>query len=321
MRRVALIYNPASGQRPERRSALIADVLAVLRGAGIEVRVIETESPESAGVQAQEAVREGCDTVLACGGDGTAHEVLQSLVGGEAALGVIPMGTANALATDLGLPSSPVKAAKMLLSATPARVSVGRVFYQDRADKPRSRYFVVAAGVGVDGVFFSRLDSRLKQRLGYLLYLLEALRLAVTHKFPIFRASFFQAGNDTPRSVEASQILAVRISNFGGLVHNLAPGAALGNDNLHVIAFKTRSRLRYLRFMVAVWFQRHTYSDTIELVDCASVECDDLAGAKERSFVEADGELLGTLPVRIEVVPQSLTLLIPTKTKQRKSLI
>jgi diacylglycerol kinase (ATP) len=320
MRRVALIYNPASGQRPERRSALIAEVLAVLQGAGIEVKAIATESPESAGAQAQEAVLGGCDTVLACGGDGTAHEVMQSLVGGSAALGVIPMGTANALATDLGLPSSPVKAAKRLLDATPTRVSVGRVFYQDSKDKPRSRYFVVAAGVGVDGIFFSRLDSRLKQKLGYLLYLLEALRLAVTHTFPLFRASFFQADSDIPRSVEASQILAVRISNFGGLVHNLAPGAALGNDNLHVIAFKTRSRLRYLRFMVAVWFQRHTYAKTIELVDCAAVECNDLVDAKARSFVEADGELLGTLPVRIEVVPQSLTLLIPAKKRRLAGL-
>jgi YegS/Rv2252/BmrU family lipid kinase len=320
MRRVALIYNPASGQRPGRRSALIASVVAVLQNAGIDVKVIATESPESAGAQALEAVRDGCDTVLACGGDGTAHEVMQSLVGGEAVLGVIPMGTANALATDLGLPSSPVKAAKMLLSATPKRVSVGQMFYQDMADQSRSRYFVVAAGVGVDGVFFSRLDSQLKQRLGYLLYLLEALRLAVTHTFPLFRASFFETGSDTPRSVEASQILAVRISDFGGLVHNLAPGAALGNDNLHVIAFKTRSRLRYLRFMVSVWFQRHTYSQTIELVDCAAVECNDLPEAKARSFVEADGELLGTLPVRIEVVPQSLTLLIPQKKHRSATL-
>jgi YegS/Rv2252/BmrU family lipid kinase len=317
MRRVALIYNPASGQRQARRIGLIADVLAVFRSAGIEVKVIPTESPESAGIQAKDAVHDGYDTVLACGGDGTAHEVMQSMVGGSAALGVIPMGTANALATDLGLPRSPVKAAKMLLNAIEVRVSVGQVSYRDNADKPRSRYFVVAAGVGVDGVFFSRLDSRLKQKLGYLLYLLEAVKLGMTHTFPLFRAFFFQAGTDAPRSEKASQILAVRISNFGGLVQNLAPGAALGNDNLHVIAFKTRSRLHYLRFMVAVWFRRHRYSRTIELVDCAAVECRDLEGSKVRSYVEADGELLGTLPVRIEVVPQSLTLLVPAKPKQR----
>jgi YegS/Rv2252/BmrU family lipid kinase len=320
MRRVALIYNPASGQRPERRAAIIAKVEAVLRGAGIEVKVIATESPESAGVQAQEAVRDGCDTILACGGDGTVHETLQKLVGGSATLGVIPMGTANALATDLGLPASPVKAVKMLLTARPVRVSVGQVSYRDMSGERRSRYFVVAAGVGADGLFFSRLDSRLKQKLGYLLYLVEALRLWATHTFATFTASFTQEASKTPRIVEASQILAVRISNFGGLVNNLAPGAAIGNENLHVIAFKTRSRLRYLRFMIAVWFQRHTYSGAIELVDCTAVECNDLPSSTERSFVEADGELLGTLPVRIEVVPHALTLLIPPKPRGRSVL-
>jgi YegS/Rv2252/BmrU family lipid kinase len=306
-----------SGQHPKRRAALIADVVAVLDGAGIEVNAIATESPESAGAQALEAVREGCDTVLACGGDGTVHEVLQSLVGGPAALGVIPMGTANALATDLELPASPVKAVKMLLAATPARVSVGHVFYCDVEGGPRSRYFIVAAGIGADAFFFSRLDSRLKQRFGYAVYLVEALRLWATYKFPMFTASFMESGRETPREVEASQLLAVRISNFGGLVNNLVPGASISNGKLRVIAFKTFSRMRYLRFLTAVLCGRHRYSRTIELVKCVSVECRTLEGSAERLFVEADGELLGTLPVRIEVEPQALTLLIPAKALSR----
>jgi YegS/Rv2252/BmrU family lipid kinase len=311
MHRVALIYNPASGRHPERRASLIRAVVAVLHSAAIEVKVIPTESAESVGTQAQQAICEGCDTILACGGDGTVHQVLQSVVGTSAALGVIPIGTANALAADLGLPASPEKAAKMLLAATPVRVSVGRVFYRDREGSPRSRYFVVAAGVGADAFFFSRLDSRLKQRLGYTHYLIEVLRLWATHTFPIFAASFMETGSPTPRVEEVSQLLAVRISNFGGLVRNLVPGASIHDYNLKVIAFKTRSRLRYLRFMAAVWFRRHTYSSTIELVDCVTVECRNLEHSAEPLFVEADGELLGTLPVRIEVVTQALTLLIP----------
>jgi len=99
MHRVALIYNPVSGQHPQRRAALIKRVVAVLHSAAIEVKVIPTESAESVGTQAQEPIREGCGTILACGGDGTVHEVLQSVVGTSAALGVIPMGTANALAS------------------------------------------------------------------------------------------------------------------------------------------------------------------------------------------------------------------------------
>jgi diacylglycerol kinase (ATP) len=311
MHRVALIYNPVSGQHPERRATLITDVVAVLHGAAIEVEVIPTESAESVGTQAQQAIRKGCDTILACGGDGTVHEVLQSMVGTSTALGVIPMGTANALAADLGLSASPEKAAKMLLAATPVRVSVGRVFYRDREGSQRSRYFAVAAGVGADAFFFSRLDSRLKQRLGYTHYLIEVLRLWATHTFPIFAVSFMETSSPIPRVEEVSQLLAVRISNFGGLVRNLVPGASIHNDNLKVIAFKTRSRLRYLRFMAAVWFRRHTNSSTIELVDCVTVECRDLKHSAEPLFVEADGELLGTLPVRIEVVPQALILLIP----------
>jgi len=104
---------------------------------------------------------------------------------------------------------------------------VGRVFYRDRGGSPRSRYFVVAAGVGADAFFFSRLDSRLKQRLGYTHYLIEALRLWATHTFPIFAASFVESGSPTPQAEEISQLLAVRISNFGGLVRNLVPGAAI----------------------------------------------------------------------------------------------
>jgi YegS/Rv2252/BmrU family lipid kinase len=319
MRRVALIYNPMSGQRPGRRAEQIADVAAVLLRAGIEVRVIATESPESAGRQAQEAVRGGCDTVLACGGDGTVHEVLQRMVGGTAALGVIPMGTANALAADLGLPASPVKAVKMLLDATPVRVSVGHLFYRSVEGGDRSRYFIVAAGVGADAFFFSRLDSRLKQRFGYVVYLVEAFRLWATYKFPMFTASFTESGRETPREVEASQLLAVRISNFGGLVGNLAPGASISNGKLRVIAFKTFSRVRYLRFLIAVLFGRHRYAHTIELVKCISVECRNREGSAEQLFVEADGELLGTLPVRIEVEPQALNLLIPAKALRRIS--
>ena len=317
MRRVALIYNPMSGQQSARREAVVANVVAVLQGAGVDVKTIATDAPESAGLLAQEAIADGCDTVLACGGDGTVHEVLQHMVGGTAALGVVPMGTANALAADLGLPSSPVKAVKMLLNATPVRISVGHLFYQSVEGGERSRYFIVAAGVGADAFFFSRLDSRLKQRFGYVVYLVEAFRLWATYKFPMFSASFVESGRETPREVAASQLLAVRISNFGGLVGNLAPGASISNGKLRVIAFKTFSRVRYLRFLIAVLFGRHRYAHTIELVKCVSVECRNREGSAEQLFVEADGELLGTLPVRIEVEPLALNLLIPLKSLGR----
>ncbi len=292
---------------------MIAEVVSVLREAGVEVKVIATESPASAGRQAHAAMEEGYDTILACGGDGTAHEAMQPLVGGSAALGVVPMGTANALAADLGLPGAPIEAVKKLLAATPTRVSVGRVCYQDREGVTRSRYFIVAAGVGADALFMGRLNPKLKQRFGYALYVVEAFRLWMTHRYPMFAACFKESGDAPPRVEVASQILAVRIRNFGGVLHDLAPGAAITNPKLHVIALTTRSRVRYLRFMIAVLLGRHKYVAPIQLVECESVECYGLEGSTEELFVEADGEWLGTLPVRMEVVPDALTVLIPTK--------
>ncbi len=168
-------------------------------------------------------------------------------------------------------------------------------------------------------MFLSRLDSGLKQRFGYALYVVEAFRVWATHSFPMFAASILESGSSTPRVEEVSQLLAVRISNFGGLLNNLAPGAALVNSHLRAIAFKTRSRMHYLRFLLAVAFGRHKFSDRVELVKAVSVECSNLEGSKARLFIEADGELLGTLPVRIEVVHEALTLLIPQKAESSNS--
>jgi YegS/Rv2252/BmrU family lipid kinase len=311
MDRVALIYNPASGQDSSKRRAIIEDALATIQRAGIRADAFETNAPGRAGALALEAVRQGCDTILACGGDGTVHEILQGLVGTQVALGVVPLGTANALAMDLGLGSFPAKAIEKLLAATPVRVPVGQIFYCDSKGVSRSSYFTVAAGVGADALFLSRLDAGLKRRFGYALYLVEGLRVWATHSFPLFQVTFVERESGKRREEKVSQLLAVRIRDFGGALRNLAPGASLQKDSLCLVAFKTRSRLQYMRFLLAVIFGRQTFSHAIELLDAISVECEVRQGSAERVYVEADGELLGSLPVRIEIVPQALTLLMP----------
>jgi diacylglycerol kinase (ATP) len=273
MRRVALIYNPASGQNSSRRKPSIDEAAAALRGAGIEVQILETPAPASAGALALEAVRRGCDTIIACGGDGTVHEVLQTLVGTDVALGVLPLGTANALAANLGLSLSPGKSIRELITATPVCVSVGRISYRDQAGADQMRYFTVAAGVGADALFLSRLDARLKRRFGYLLYLIESFRVWATHSFPLFEAVFEEEGSSQPRILKISQLLAVRIRDFGGVLHTLAPGATLLNDGLRLVAFKTRNRFDYFRFLMAVVFRRQTFKRQIELLDAVSVVC------------------------------------------------
>jgi diacylglycerol kinase (ATP) len=311
MRRVALIYNPASGQYSARRNAAVREIMAVLQETSVVAEAFETGAPGSATALAERAVGSGFDTVLACGGDGTVHEVVQNLVGTEVALGVIPLGTANALAADLGLIGSPAKVTRMLLNARPARVSVGRIHFNDHSGYPDSRYFVVAAGIGADALLMSRLDARLKRRLGYILYLIEATRIWATSSFPLFEAVLPANGNGHDRVVDVSQLLAVRVRSFGGALRKLAPGASLRNGSLSLLAFKTQSRLRYLLFLLAAVAGTHTFKREVELLETPFIECRARNGSREDLFVEADGEVLGSLPVRLEVVPHSLTLMIP----------
>ena len=315
MRRVALIYNPASGQRSSGREALVDKAIVALREAGVEAEKLETHAPGSAGTLAREAVARGCDTIIACGGDGTVHEVLQALVGTEIALGVIPLGTANALASDLGLRAAPLTAVRRLLTAEPTLVPVGRISYRNGRGDTHSRYFTVAAGVGADALFLSRLDAGLKRRLGYILYLVEGFNVWVTHSFPLFEAVFEESANHRPRVVEVSQLLAIRIRNFGGVLHNLAPGATLQNEELRLVAFKTRSRFQYFKFLLAVMFKRQTFNGQIEILDAVSVVCRPRNRSKTQVFAEADGELLGNLPAKLEIVPEAVRLLIPRKAR------
>lgn len=310
MRRVALIYNPASGQYSARRKAAIQQVLDVLHAAGVEADAFVTDTPGSATAHAEQAVCSGYDAILACGGDGTVHEVLQSLVGTDVALGVIPLGTANALASDLGLAGAPAKAARTLLNAAPTRIPVGRIHFQNGRG-PDARYFLVAAGVGADALLMARLDPGLKRRFGYILYLIEAFKIWATDPLPFFEAAFSSNGHGPDRVAQVSQLLAVRVRSFGGALRKFAPGATLHSHALHLIAFGTRSRLLYLRFLLAVLAGRHTFASKIELVETATVECRPRNGSRDTLYVEADGEVLGHLPARMETVPDALMLLVP----------
>lgn len=311
MRRFALIYNPASGQYSARREESVRKALEVFRSAGIDAEPLVCGGPGGGTIHAREAVRRGFDAVIACGGDGTVHEILQAVAGTEVSLGVIPLGTANALAANLGLIGTPEQAARKLLDAAPVRIPVGRIHFQDRSGQPGSRYFLVAAGIGADALLMSRLDHGLKRRFGYIVYLLEGFRIWATDPFPLFEAAFTVNGSGAQRVEAVSQLLAVRVRSFGGVLRELAPGATLRSGDLHLLAFKTRDRFRYMWFLLAVIAGRHRFTREIEHVDAHRVECRAHNGSRASVFVEADGEVLGSLPVRIEAVPEALTLLIP----------
>ena len=309
MRKAAFLYNPLSGGGRDRRLSDVEAAAAVLRDAGVEVCTAATRGAAETAEQARQAIAAGCDTVFACGGDGTVHDVLQGIVGQQAALGVIPLGTANALAHDIRLPLRPVAAARAALQATPRRIGVGRIEYRDFSGQPASRYFTVTAGVGIDALLFYRLNPLVKSRLGMTSYYAKATHLWFTHPMTRFPVSVWKDGHK--REVSVSQLLAVRIRYFGGVLRELAPGASLGRNNLRLVCFHTSSRLVYLGYILRGLLGTHWNGKSIELTDAERAECAGPTDPSHRIFVEADGELVGTLPFVITIVPDVLTLLMP----------
>jgi diacylglycerol kinase (ATP) len=309
MRKAILLYNPLSGMRQQQRVAQVQISASVLTRAGIKLEVLATQPHGEAGEQARRAVQAGCDAVIAAGGDGTIHDILQGVVGTDAALGIIPLGTANALAHDLGLPLSPESAAHAALHSEPRRIAVGKVEYQALQGNAASRYFTVTAGVGADAHLFYELNPLIKSSIGVSAYYAKAFRIWLTRKMEYFTV---RTGEGEPFQV--SQLLAVRIANFGGLLRELAPGAGLHRNDLRLVFFHTNRRRDYLRYLIRGMLGMSWKGDAIEVASASNVSCFyvNAAGQKQdRIFVEADGELLGTLPVKISIVPDALTLLMP----------
>ena len=318
MRKAALLYNPDSGGSKQRQRELQAAV-AILREGGVEAELLATESPDHAGEEARRAIADGCDTIFACGGDGTIHNIAQVLAQTPVALAVLPMGTANALAHDLGIPRRLPLAAKAALSGTTRRIALGRVTCAGLKGAPTTCYFLVAAGVGVDAHLFYKLHSGVKQRLGMAAYYAKAWQLWFTYPMTRFRVNYIETETSEPRKADVTELLAVRIRHFGGVVQELAPGASLDRNDMRLIFGHTGSRLAYLAYVARSLLRLPLAIPGIELAYGVRASCEysEISGAPSETtakvYVEADGELLGTLPAEITVVPDALTLLSPVR--------
>jgi diacylglycerol kinase (ATP) len=316
MRKAALLFNSRSGGRRKQRQSDLQKIQKVLADAEVDARLVLTQSSSDAADQARNAIREGCDTVFACGGDGTIHDVLQGLAGSQVALGVIPMGTANALAHDLGLPLDPAKAARALINGLQKRIALGQVRAHGLDGRSLTRYFTVAVGVGVDAHLFYKLHAGLKQRMGMAAYYSTAWHLWFTHRMERFVVASGDEPSQSTRD-DVTEMLAVRIRNFGGVLRELAPGASLDRNDLRLVKCRTSSRLSYLSYVARGFLRASWDVRGVELDYSDKIRCDyapqrqDISSKSRRVYVEADGELVGTLPAEITIVLDALTLLVP----------
>jgi diacylglycerol kinase (ATP) len=309
MRKAALLYNPDSGGGRYRQD--LESALAILRAGGVEAELLPTDSKDHAGDEARRAIASGCDTIFACGGDGTIHNILQVVANSSIVLALLPMGTANALAHDLGFPLRVPAAAKAALSGVQKRIALGRVTCLGLNGQSVTRYFVVAAGVGADAHLFYKLHSATKQRLRMGAYYAKAWHLWFTYSMPRFRVEYVDGCSGVAQTADVTELMAVRIQQFGGVIREFAPGASLDRDDMRLIVCRTASRLSYLAYVTRGLLGGSWKIRGIDLKYSTNVSCSYGEGsfAAQKIYVEADGELLGSLPAEITIVPDALTVL------------
>jgi YegS/Rv2252/BmrU family lipid kinase len=312
MRKATILFNPNSGRRG--RDAELNHAIGIVQSAGVRTELTVCRSSQEATDNARCAVAAGSDTVFACGGDGTIHDVIQGLAGTPVALAILPFGTANALAHDIGVPLRPSAAAEIAVKGKIRRIPLGRIEFEDFTSKRAARYFTVAAGIGVDAHLFYKLTADFKKRSGMTAYYLKAWHLWATYRMKKFEVEYANGDGERQQAL-LTELLAVRIRFFGNVLRELVPGASLDRHDLRAVMCRTASRNAYLQYVAGALLGRRWNVDGIDLISCSEVVCKLPAAnnghKEERIYVEADGELLGRLPARMTVEPDALSLVVP----------
>lgn len=313
-----LIYNPASGRKQSRRAEQIRQVADALSDLGHRVEIVATTAAGSAADQTREAVRNGANIVFACGGDGTIHEVVQGLVPeiglNAAALGIIPLGSANALARHLRLSLDPMKAALQQIDCTAKCVPVGRIKFDGQV-----RYFTVMAGAGPDGALVYDLLTRHKSRLGRLAYYLHAARVFATRRFAPFAVEYVDALTGARMTTSAVSAMAVRVDSLGGLFGKLTGGSAHIQDaTMKLLILSPPSWLALPLWFISGWLRIHRLNRFLRSVEVTSFSCRPRSNCSPH--FQADGEWLGRIPMEVSLIPGALRILLPVGNRDRELL-
>ena len=295
-RKVTLISNPKTGRYGSRRVRPIKELASQLESAGVTVDLKLTTGPGDATDFAARAARNGSSDVIVAGGDGTINEAIQGLAGTNARLGILPRGTGNVLARELGLPLDDRQAVAVAAQGKSRKIYLGVAINEVTNDK---RHFVLMAGIGLDASVVKRVQPSLKRRIGKGAFWISGLsHLATWNPLPFT----LEINGDKYTATFATIGKAAR---YGGDLA-ITPGARLDQPEFEVCIIETSSRMRYLRLLShAMRNGMPRDKPEVRFVNATSVN------AYGDAAVQIDGELIGQLPMRFEIAPHSLEVIVP----------
>jgi diacylglycerol kinase (ATP) len=341
--RAVIIYNPMSG-RAGRRAEDARHMISLLAARDIQAEARATAGPDDATRLAREAVNDGAEIIISYGGDGTLNEVIQGMVQSRAALAVWPGGTSNVVARDLEMPFTIERIVDVIATGKTQRIALGLARRREEGERgregegatgssgaaelrereteqqtgkqiispspprplapslplPKHRYFVMMAGIGLDASIARSVNKKLKRHAGEYAYWVTGLKHLFT--WPAERFTITVDG----QKFESTFAIIGKGKGYGGGM-TITPNARLDEALFEVyILPPLKSNLAYLRVLSACMRGKPETSGAT-MIKGRRVE----ANSSHAPWVEADGEVIGPLPMTFEVVPDALTLIVP----------
>lgn len=310
LRRAGIVVNPTKfadldGEALRRRQAYVA---AAFRSHGWDDPLwYETTAEETGGAQAREALREGVDIVLACGGDGTVRAVAESMTDTGVPMGLLPAGTGNLLARNLDLPHTDLaRALDVTFSAPDHPIDVGwlQVDRSGRDREPERHLFLVMAGLGFDAAMMAGVEDRLKRRIGYGAYVVSGARALWGPQ-----AKVRMRVGDAPASTLRAR--GVIVGNCGKLTKNLVlmPDARIDDGYLDAVVLSPRGGIGWGEVFFAILTRDRKGQRRVQHSRGRTVE----VWCEQPQEVQLDGDPIGPARrLRMEVQPGVLLVRTPT---------
>src|SRR6267142_2950205 len=295
---IVLVNSVAGGGRARSYLVQMQDLFQSFQ---VHAQFVITNSAAELESLAQKAIQQGLGALFAIGGDGTFQALANGAFGSDVLLGILPTGGGNDFAAALGLPAGPIKAAEAILQGRPRLVDLVRV----RTAEGRTRLYAGGGGIGLDAEAARYASGACRWLPGRLRYIASALR-ALPGYVPIEVRIDFPGSNLT--SWEAKALLAAVLNSPSyGAGLRLAPEAALDDGSLHVVLIEDVGTFEVLWLLPRLMGSGELRTSRVKRWRTQRVQ---LTTDRPCMF-HGDGEILGTTPVEIEVVPRAVQVLAP----------
>ena len=293
---IVLISNPTAKRASDRK---IAQASRYLMSKGYKVEVLFTEKKGHAESLAREAIKELPSLIIAAGGDGTFNEVINGIAGSEIPMAILPLGTTNVLAKEIGIPENVEGAMEIAVTGTTKTISLGKIAIT-RPSSLVSRYFVLMAGIGFDGEAVFGINETFKKISGKGAYIYSGIK--VLSGFNPRELTFDIDG----KTYSGYSAIISKTAKYGG-DFKITPDARLTDPTLYICLFKGKKRLDVLRYVFGIATGSHLRFKDIEYIKAKRIQIDGNAQ------IQIDGDYFGMTPAKIEVAPNTLRLIYPLR--------